>query len=246
MQLKNQTAIITGAAQGIGAAIAERFVAEGAHVMLTDVNQGAGEALAAKLSDAGEVAFRKLDVLSTDEWAAVTATTIDTFGTLDILVNNAGVYERLDVLETTEEDWDRIMDINAKGSFLGVRAVIPIMQAGQGGAIVNLSSTSGLRGVVSAAYASSKGAVRLFTKSVAMRYAKDGIRCNSVHPGPVATDMGFRAVPEAVRAQRLTQMPIGRFGKPTEIASAVLFLASREASFITGAELVVDGGMTAA
>ena len=246
MQLKNQTAIITGAAQGIGAAIAERFVAEGAHVMLTDVNQGAGEALAAKLSDAGEVAFRKLDVLSTDEWAAVTATTIDTFGTLDILVNNAGVYERLDVLETTEEDWDRIMDINAKGSFLGVRAVIPIMQAGQGGAIVNLSSTSGLRGVVSAAYASSKGAVRLFTKSVAMRYAKDGIRCNSVHPGPVATDMGFRAVPEAVRAQRLTQMPIGRFGEPTEIASAVLFLASREASFITGAELVVDGGMTAA
>ncbi len=246
MQLKNKTAIITGAAQGIGAAIAERFVTEGARVMLTDVNQRAGEALAAKLSDAGEVRFTQLDVLSTDQWAAVTTSTTSTFGSLDILVNNAGVYERLDVLETTEEDWDRIMDINAKGSFLGARAVIPAMQAGQGGSIVNLSSTSGLRGVVSAAYASSKGAVRLFTKSVAMRYAKDGIRCNSVHPGPVATDMGFRAVPEAVRAQRLTQMPIGRFGEPAEIASAVLFLASSEASFITGAELVVDGGMTAA
>ena len=171
---------------------------------------------------------------------------MDRHGRLDILVNNAGVYQRKPMHEISEEDWDLIMDVNGKGVFLGCKAALDPMKRSGGGSIVNISSTAGIRASMSSHYGASKGAVRLMSKSVAVQYAKDGIRCNSVHPGPVETAMGYEAVPEAVRAERFAGIPLGRFARPEEIANAVMFLASDEASFVTGTELIVDGGNTAA
>ena len=148
--------------------------------------------------------------------------------------------------EISEDEWDLIMDVNGKGVFLGCKAVLSAMRASGGGSIVNISSTAGIRASLSSHYGASKGAVRLMSKSVAVTYAKDGIRCNSVHPGPVETIMGYEAVPEALRAERFAGIPLGRFAQPEEIASAIVFLASDESSFITGTELIVDGGATAA
>ncbi len=167
-------------------------------------------------------------------------------GRLDILVNNAGVYQRKPMHETSEDDWDLIMEVNSKGVFLGCKAALEPMKRSGGGSIVNISSTAGIRASISSHYGASKGAVRLLSKSVAVQYAKSGIRCNSVHPGPVETEMGYKAVPESVRAERFAGIPLGRFAQPEEIANAVMFLASDEASFVTGTELIVDGGNTAA
>jgi cyclopentanol dehydrogenase len=167
-------------------------------------------------------------------------------GRLDILVNNAGIFQRKPMHEISEEEWDLIMDVNGKGVFLGCKAVLGPMKQSGGGSIVNISSTAGIRASMSSHYGASKGAVRLMSKSVAVYYAKDGIRCNSVHPGPVDTVMGYEAVPESVRAERFARIPLGRFARPEEIANAVMFLASDEASFVTGTELIVDGGNTAA
>lgn len=246
MRLKDKVALISGGARGIGAAMSSRFAAEGAHVCIADVEVEAGAALAAQLtSDGLSARFNVLDVTDMAAWtAAVDALTAE-FGGVDILVNNAGVYDRRPLEEISEAAWDRVMGVNAKGPFLGAKSVIPAMRARGGGSIVNISSTAGIRGSVASHYGASKGAVRLLTKSIAGTYAKDGIRCNSVHPGPVETEMGYAAVPEAVRAERFGRIPLGRFGSPAEIANAVLFLASDEASFVTGSELVVDGGSTA-
>lgn len=247
MQLDGKVALVTGAAKGIGAAVARRFVREGAHVALADIDEDACKALAQELATGpGSASWHRLDVTCAQDWAAAVSALISDRARVDILVNNAGVYQRIPIEEIEEADWDRVMDINAKGPYLGARAVIDAMRRGGGGSIVNLSSTAGIRASIAAHYGASKGAVRLLTKCIAATHAADGIRCNSVHPGPVDTDMGHQAVPDAVLEDRLGRVPLGRFARPEEIANAVLFLASDESSFVTGAELVVDGGNTAA
>ncbi|MCH9672707.1 MAG: SDR family oxidoreductase [Gammaproteobacteria bacterium] len=247
MRLAGKVALISGASQGIGAAVAQRFAEEGAIVILGDVNETAGEGLASQLAKTGAQAqFYRLDVTDSKAWEATVASLMADHGRLDILVNNAGIYQREPLDAISEADWDRMMSVNAKGPFLGVKAVLGAMRASGGGSIVNISSTAGLRASIAAHYGASKGAVRLMTKSIAMVYAKDGIRCNSVHPGPVETAMGYAAVPEDIREERLGGVPLGRYAAPVEIANAVLFLASDEASFVTGSELVVDGGATIA
>ena len=244
MQLQNKAALVTGAARGIGAAIARRFVAEGAHVMLADVDQTAVQALAA---DLGESALAvSLDVTDAEDWRAAVDALTEAAGGVDILVNNAGLYARERLQDIGEADWDRIMAVNAKGPFLGVQAVFASMRSRGGGSIVNISSTAGIRASIATHYGSSKGAVRLMSKSVAVQGAPHRIRCNYVHPGPVDTSMGHAAVPADVRDDRLGRIPLGRFAEPREIANAVLFLASDESSFITGTELIVDGGATIA
>lgn len=246
MRLKDKVAIITGGGRGIGAAISRRFAEEGAHVLVGDVSAPSGAALAAEICAKGlSAAFADLDVTDGAAWQVVADNLVEQHGGVDVLVNNAGIYVRHPLEEISESEWDRVMAVNAKGPFLGAKAVLPAMRRRGGGAIVNISSTAGIRASIAAHYGASKGAVRLLTKSIAGTYAKDNIRCNSVHPGPVETEMGHAAVPEAVREDRLGRVPLGRFASPDEIANAVLFLASDEASFITGAELLVDGGATA-
>lgn len=247
MKLKGKVALVSGGHRGIGEAVVRRFAAEGAHVGLADIAAKAGEELAAKLTEAGHsVEFIKLDVTKAIEWDAAVKALMNRHGRLDILVNNAGIFQRKPMHEISEEEWDLIMDVNGKGVFLGCKAVLGPMKQSGGGSIVNISSTAGIRASMSSHYGASKGAVRLMSKSVAVYYAKDGIRCNSVHPGPVDTVMGYEAVPESVRAERFAKIPLGRFARPEEIANAVMFLASDEASFVTGTELIVDGGNTAA
>ena len=246
MRLEGKVTLISGGARGIGAAMSTRFAAEGAHVCIGDIEDAAGIALAETIQAAGQDArFMRLDVIDSAAWQAAVDALVADFGGVDILVNNAGIYDRRPLEEISEESWDHVMGVNAKGPFLGAKAVIPAMRMKGGGSIVNISSTAGIRGSVASHYGASKGAVRLLTKSIAGTYAKDGIRCNSVHPGPVETEMGYAAVPEAVRAERFGRIPLGRFADPSEIANAVLFLASGEASFMTGSEMVVDGGSTA-
>lgn len=247
MQLEGKVAIVTGATGGIGAAIARRFAREGAKVVATDVNAALGAELVDEIvAVGGDAFFRILDVTSEEHWASAIAETDICFGGPNILVNNAGIFQRKELLDITADEWDNMLGVNAKGTFLGTKAVIPVMQAGGGGAIVNVSSIAGIRGASGAShYGASKGAVRMFSRATAQRYALDGIRCNSLHPGPIETDMGFEAWPESIREARLNQMPMRRFGKPEEIANAALFLASDEASYMTGSEMIVDGGTTA-
>ena len=248
MRLEGKVALVTGAAAGIGAAVARRFAAEGASVAMTDVRTGQGAALSEALNADGQrTCFVPLDVVSESQWAAAVARTTEAFGGPTVLVNNAGIYARRLIGETSAGEWDRMMEVNAKGVFLGVKAVVPAMRAAGGGSIVNLSSVAGLLGSgYSSDYNASKGAVRILTKCAAIQHAKDNIRCNSVHPAPIDTDMGWEALPEGeIREQRLREIPLARVGTPEEVANAVLFLASDEASYITGSELVVDGGFTA-
>jgi 3alpha(or 20beta)-hydroxysteroid dehydrogenase len=170
------------------------------------------------------------------------------YGKLNVLVNNAGITMRMSIEETTEEDWDVIMAVNVKGVFLGTKSAIPAMRRAGGGSIINISSAAGLVGSLTtgAAYTAAKGAVRLFTKATAIQHVKDNIRCNSVHPGPISTEMIRGLVAdEAAWDQRLARLPMGRAGEPEEVAYAVLFLASDQSSYMTGSELVIDGGTTA-
>lgn len=246
MRLDGKVALISGGARGIGAAVSTRFAGEGAHVCIGDVEQDAGARLAETIQLEGfDARFVKLDVTDSAAWQVAVDALVSDFGGVDILVNNAGIYDRRPLEDISEDAWDQMMGVNAKGPFLGAKAVIPAMRMKGGGSIVNISSTAGIRGSVASHYGASKGAVRLLTKSIAGTYAKDGIRCNSVHPGPVETEMGYAAVPQAVRAERFGRIPLGRFADPSEIANGVLFLASDEASFMTGSEMVVDGGSTA-
>lgn len=246
MRLAGKVALISGGAKGIGAATATRFAREGAVVGIGDVDQAAGAALANVLSAAGHTAiFLPLDVTKTADWASAVGALSSQHGGVDILVNNAGIYRRHGIDQVDEAEWESVLAVNAKGPFLGAKAVIPSMKSRGGGSIVNISSTAGIRGSIAPHYGSSKGAVRLLTKSIAVQCAGDGIRCNSVHPGPIDTDMGHAAVPPDVHDARMSRVPVGRFGTPDEIANAILFLASDEASFMTGSEMVVDGGSTA-
>jgi|TARA_B100001013_G_scaffold146824_1_gene86895 NAD(P)-dependent dehydrogenase (short-subunit alcohol dehydrogenase family) len=224
------------------------FAKEGAKVVLADVTDQEGTAVAAEIAEmGGDALYVHLDVTNEDEWDAAVQSAVASFGKLDILVNNAGIWRRGHVLETSSDQWDDIMDVNAKGVFLGTKAAIPEMRKAGGGSIVNISSTAGLVGSkTSAAYSASKGAVRIFTKSTAVQYAAEGIRANSIHPGPIDTDMGDQVWPDAAsKSASVTRTALNRMGTPEDIAYGALYLASDESSFVTGSELVIDGGVTA-
>jgi len=245
MRLKDKVAIVTGSASGMGAATAQLFAAEGAKVVLTDILEEEGSTLAAEIS--GDAQFQKLDVTSEGDWEKLVAVTLSAFGRVDILINNAGVSgSHPDLLNTTT--WDEQMNVNARGVFLGMRSVIPKMQQASGGSIVNISSISGLTGqkFVHMGYNAAKGAVRLATKAAAVQFARDNIRVNSVHPGlmPAMRTSMMSADPE-VRRKMINAVPMGREGRIDEVAKANLFLASDDASYITGIEVPVDGGFVA-
>ena len=248
MRLQGKVALITGAARGQGAAEARLFAQEGAKVVLADVADQDGTIVAAEIAEAGgDALYVHLDVTSEDEWDAAVRSAVASFGKLDILVNNAGIWRRGHVLETSSEQWDEIMGVNAKGVFLGTKAAIPEMRKAGGGSIINISSTAGLVGSrTSSAYSASKGAVRIFTKSTAVQYAAEGIRANSIHPGPIDTDMGDQVWPDAdSRKAAVARTALSRIGTAQDIAYGALYLASDESSFVTGSELVIDGGITA-
>lgn len=248
MRLKDKVAIVTGAGWGMGASTAELFAAEGACVMVTDILDAEGTDVAARINDSGgQARFLTLDVTNDTGWASVVGETISTFGQIDILVNNAGVSgSHPDLLNT--QTWDEQMDVNARGVFLGMQAVIPQMQKAGAGSIVNISSISGIVGqsFVHMGYNAAKGAVRMATKAAAVQFAPDGIRVNSVHPGlmPAMRTSKMTADPK-VREKMLSAVPFGRVGRVEEVAYANLFLASDESSYITGIELPVDGGFLA-
>jgi len=248
MRLENKVAIVTGGASGMGAATARLFAREGAKVIVADLLEAEGAAVAKAICDAGgEAHFHKLDVTSEADWTAVVADTVSAYGKVDILINNAGVSgSHPDLLNTGT--WEQQMTVNAGSVFLGMRAVIPEMKKTGGGSIVNISSISGFVGqrMVHMGYNAAKGAVRLATKAAAIQFARDGIRVNSVHPGvmpPMRTSM-MTADPE-LRRRMMSAIPMGREGRIEEVANANLFLASDEASYITGIELPVDGGYLA-
>ena len=249
MRLEGKVALITGGARGQGAAEARLFAHEGAKVAIADVLEQEGLQLEADIAELGGSAFFvRLDVTSESDWSDAVAATVARYGALNILVNNAGVFMRGTVEDSDARDWDRIMDVNAKGVYLGTKAVIPEMRKAGGGSIVNISSISGMIGQerVQPAYNASKGAVRLLTKSTAVQHAKDGIRVNSVNPGPIRTLMIEDGLTDPEHyADTVAQIPLGRVGDPIEVAYAVLYLSSDESSFVTGSELVVDGGSTA-
>ena len=248
MRLEGKVALVTGAAAGIGAAVARRFAAEGASVALTDVRTEDGAALSETLAAQGHrTCFVPLDVASESQWAEGVALVTKTLGGPTVLVNNAGIYARRLIENTSTSQLDRMLAVNVKGVFLGIKAVLPAMRAAGGGSIINLSSVAGIVGSeYSSDYNASKGAVRILTKCAAIQNAKDNIRCNSVHPAPIETDMGWEAAPEGdIRNRRLLEIPLGRMGTAEEVANAILFLASDESSYVTGSELVVDGGLTA-
>ena len=253
MRLEGKVALITGGARGMGAAEAKLFSREGAKVVIADILEDEGRQTEAEINETGgDDIFSKLDVSQQSDWDAAIERTVEQFGKLDVIVNNAGIASGFTIEETTVEHWDQIMDVNAKGVFLGTKAAIAQMLSQDGGgSIINISSVSGMIGQkgVSAAYNASKGAVRIFTKSAAVQYASDGIRVNSIHPGGTVTPMtqqvwqgseidddGFVLAPE---------IPLGRAAKPEEIAYGALYLASDDSSYVTGAELVIDGGVTA-
>ncbi|ETW99736.1 MAG: hypothetical protein ETSY1_13920 [Candidatus Entotheonella factor] len=249
MRLEGKVALISGAARGIGAAIARQCATEGAVVLIGDVLEDLGRTTAAEITATGGAAqFMRLDVTQETDWAAAVSTAETQHGGLHILVNNAGTGNPGKVEEVSLAEWQRVMDVNATGVFLGTKAAIPALRRAGGGSIVNMSSQLGLVGTDNSSpqYQASKGAVRLFTKTTAIQYAAEGIRANSVHPGPIATPRNAerRADPD-LYALMVSRIPLGRYGEPEEIAYGVVYLASDEAAFITGSELVIDGGWTA-
>ena len=233
----------------MGAVEAKLFASEGAKVVIGDILEEEGRRTEAEINEGGgECLYLTLDVTSESQWQQAVAAAVVNFGKLDILVNNAGIYRTEGVEETSEELWDLVMDINGKGVFLGTKAAVPELRRNGGGSIINISSVAGLvGGDQSAAYRASKGAVRLFTKTTAIQYAGDGIRANSVHPGVIETPMTTPNLlaGEERRARSAARHPLGRVGQPEDVAYGVLFLASDESSFMTGSELVIDGGLTA-
>ena len=246
MRLAGKVALVTGGASGMGKSEATIFAREGARVLIADLLEAEGKEVAKAIGDAAR--FVKLDVTNEGEWQTAVAAAEREFGKLDILVNNAGISGTYQADLTNTDAWDRVMGINAKGVFLGMKHAVPALQRAGGGAIVNISSISGFAGQhgVHMAYNASKGAVRIMTKTAAVQWAADGIRVNSVHPGfmpAMRTSVGS-ANPEW-RAKVLRAVPMKREGRVEEVAHAVLFLASDEASYITGTELVVDGGFLA-
>ena len=255
MRLEGKVALITGAATGVegelmgfGGATARLFVQEGAKVVLGDINVASGERTAAQIREGGgDVLFVHLDVTKEQDWIDAVRATIENYGRLDILVNNAGTGARFNVEDTSAEVWDAQMDVHAKGPFLGTKQAIPEMRKVGGGSIINISSIYGIVGsATSTAYHAAKGASRLLTKAAAIQYAGENIRVNSVHPGFALTPLTSQGYQEQERQESsLGRTPIGRLGNANDIAYGILYLASDESSFVTGSELVIDGGMTA-
>lgn len=241
-KLTGKTAIITGAAQGMGAEHVRLFVAEGAQVLLTDLLEEKGQALAQELGE--QASFLKHDVSSADDWDRVAQKASETFDHVDILVNNAGITFSKPMLEITEQEYRRIVDINQISVFLGMKAIIPLMQKKNSGSIVNISSINGLvAGKVG--YTDTKFAVRGMSKAAALEFSSQGIRVNSVHPGAIATPMLNQADVKDGMAPLLQAIPMKRVAQPEEVSKLVLFLASEDASYITGSEFAIDGGFTA-
>jgi cyclopentanol dehydrogenase len=248
-RLDGKVALISGGAKGQGAAETRLFVREGAKVVFGDILDDDGEKVEAEIrGGGGEATYVHLNVTREIDWRAAVATAVERYGKLNVLVNNAGILLRAKIEATTEEDWDRIMAVNVKGVFLGTKCALAAMRQAGGGSIINISSTAGLVGSPgeTAAYTATKGAVRLFTKATAVQHAKENIRCNSVHPGPIATDMIKDMLENrAAWEQRLRRLPMGRVGTADDVGYGVLYLASDESSYVTGSELVIDGGTTA-
>ena len=249
-KLDGKVALISGGARGQGAAEAETFVREGAKVVFGDVRDADGQKVEATIrAHGGEAVYVHLDVTSEADWKSAVQTATGRFGKLDILINNAAiVIPRVAIEDRTVEEWDRVMAVNARGVFLGTKHAIPAMRRAGGGSIVNISSVAGIGQSLhqEPAYAASKGAIRIFTKVTASQHAKDRIRCNSVHPGPVDTDMLHSAMPDPeVLKKRLERVPLGRMGTVPEIVTVVLYLASDDSAYMTGSELVIDGGALA-
>jgi 3(or 17)beta-hydroxysteroid dehydrogenase len=247
-RLDDKVALVSGGASGIGAAAARRFAQEGAKVVIADIDDAGGGAVVAEIG--ANAAFQRLDVTAREQWAAAVTATEQAFGRLDVLVNAAGIVFDGSVEDTSFADWRRMIAINVDGTFFGCQAAAPAMRRGGYGSIINLSSVAGLKGNGQlCAYNASKGAVRVMTKAVAEGFARAGdpIRCNSLHPGVIDTPMldTFFHDREELRQTWLKGKPIGRMGTADEIAGMVLFMASGESSFATGAEFVIDGGMTA-
>jgi NAD(P)-dependent dehydrogenase (short-subunit alcohol dehydrogenase family) len=248
--ISGKTAVVTGGASGIGRATAMRFAEEGATVAVVDVAEDAGSQTVQAITEmGGEAKFYRADVSSEDDWKTLVEDVVADFGSIDFLHNNAGIEgTQAPLVEQTEEDWDRVVDINMKGVFFGLKHVIPQMREQGGGAIVNTSSVAGLVGYQNIApYVASKHGVVGLTKSAALEHATENIRVNSVNPGVVDTPMVQRYIgdDEEARKQFEASEPVGRFADPEEIASAVVFLCSEDASFITGYPLAVDGALTA-
>ena len=233
----------------MGAATAKRFACEGAKVIFGDIRDADGTKIQETIrSGGGEAAYLHLDVTDESDWQKAVATAMTRYGALHILVNNAGIgIPRVPIDQLAVEDWDRVMAVNARGTFLGTKHAIPAMQRSGSGSIVNISSVAGIGQSArqEPAYAASKAAIRIFTKVTAAQYAKDNIRCNSVHPGPIDTEMIHAAMDTLALARRLDRVPLGRLGTVDEIVALVLFLASDDSSYMTGGEVVIDGGALA-
>jgi cyclopentanol dehydrogenase len=246
-RLDGKVALISGGARGQGAAEAQLLAREGAKVVFGDILDAEGRQVEAGIRAAGgEATYVHLDVTNEASWRAAVDTAVSRYGALHVLVNNAGIYMRKRIEETTEDDLDQILAVNVKGVFLGVKHALPAMRRAGGGSIINISSVAGLVGNPNGSpiYTTSKGAVRLFTKATAMQHARENIRCNSIHPGPIDTAM-LDETAGGRSAAMLGRVPLGRVGTVEDIAYGVLHLASDESSFVTGSELVIDGGMTA-
>jgi NAD(P)-dependent dehydrogenase (short-subunit alcohol dehydrogenase family) len=249
MRLTGKTALISGAAQGLGAAMAFRFAEEGAIVFVGDIKTEEGNSTVEKIREKGGKAFfLTLDVTNEQSWIDAMAVVQTQAGRLDILVNNAGINIRQPIEEMKAENFDAMLAVNVKGPFLGTKHAIPFLRKGGGGSIINISSVSGLIGhaFTTEAYTVTKGAVTLLTKSIAVRYAKDNIRCNSIHPSTVNTPLVQELFKDPVKKQqRFDEVPLGRLATEADVANAALFLASDEAAFLNGVCLPVDGGTTA-
>jgi len=246
-RLDGKVALVSGGARGQGAAEAQLFAREGAKVVFGDILAAEGRQVEAGIRAAGgEATYVHLDVTNEASWRAAVDSAVSRYGALHVLVNNAGIYMRKRIEETTEDDLDQILAVNVKGVFLGVKHALPAMRRAGGGSIINISSVAGLVGNPNGSpiYTTSKGAVRLFPKATAMQHARENIRCNSIHPGPIDTAM-LDETAGGRSAAMLGRVPLGRVGTVEDIAYGVLYLASDESSFVTGSELVIDGGLTA-
>ncbi|MQF64822.1 glucose 1-dehydrogenase [SAR202 cluster bacterium AC-409-J13_OGT_754m] len=249
MRMENKVVLISGASRGLGATQAKMLANEGASVIVGDILEAEGNMIVEQMATENKHAlFVYLDVTKSSSWNECMTKSINRFGKVDVLINNAGISATGDILGTSEETWDRIMEVNAKGVFLGTRAVLPHMINRRTGSIVNISSQMGLVGTDTSnpAYQASKAAVHIFTKSTAVRHAKDGIRANSIHPGPIKTPMLDETSIEPGRLEKvLSGVPLNRIGTPAEVGYGVIFLASDESSYITGSALIIDGGYLA-
>jgi cyclopentanol dehydrogenase len=248
-KLDRKVALISGGAQGLGAAVAKKFAKEGAKVVFGDIRDADGKNVEEAIrSEGSEAVYVHLDVTNEPDWPNAVAAAVARYGALQILINNAGIgIPRVPIEQLAVEEWDRVMAVNARGAFLGTKHAIPAMRRSGGGSIVNISSVAGIGQSAhqEPAYAASKSAIRIFTKATAAQHAEDRIRCNSVHPGPIDTEMIHAAMDAEVLARRLQRVPLGRLGTMDEVVAVVLFLASDDSSYITGSEVVVDGGVLA-